>query len=582
MTWPMERFQSKFKNENYSKEKYYLSIMRQFFIIALFLTLSCTSNKQVDENSEKENIDSRFLWENATVYFMLTDRFYNGDPSNDKPLGRKQDGGPLRSFMGGDLKGITMKIEEGYFRDLGVNVLWITPPIEQIHGFTDEGWGKTYAYHGYWARDWTNIDPNYGTMMDLKELVKTAHKNGIRILLDVVLNHTGPVTLADSQWPDDWVRIEPVCTHDSYEHAVPCALVPNLPDIKTESTNEVDIPTFLKEKWNEEGRLDQEIKELEAFFSRTGYSKLPKYYIIKWLIDYVREMGIDGFRVDTAKHLEAYIWGELYKEAVLALNDWRSENPEDKLDDLDFYMVGEVYGYGIQGEFYYDYGDSTVNFFNHDFKALINFSFKADAARDPEDIFSEYSQILNGSLADYSVVNYVSSHDDGGPFDLNRERVFESATKLMLAPGAVQIYYGDELARTLTAEGTKGDAHLRSFMNWEDLETNAEKNGYKIPDVLDHWQKLGRFRNEHLAVGAGVHEMISNDPYIFSRRINRYGIKDQVLVCMGNPGQPLTVKDMFEDGSILKDYYSNKTYKVENGEIELPLNQNLYLLGKPL
>jgi alpha-amylase len=557
-------------------------IMRQYFIIALFLIVSCTSNKQVNENSESENIQAPFLWENATVYFMLTDRFNNGDPSNDTPLGRKQDGGPLRSFMGGDLKGITLKIDEGYFRDLGVNVLWITPPIEQIHGFTDEGWGKTYGYHGYWARDWTNIDPNYGTMDDLKEMVKTAHDNGIRVLLDVVLNHTGPVTSTDSQWPDDWVRIEPVCTHDSYEHAVPCALVPNLPDIKTESTMEVDIPAFLKDKWENEGRLDKEIKELEAFFSRTGYPRLPKYYIIKWLIDYVREMGIDGFRVDTAKHLEAYIWGELYKEAVLALDDWRSENPEGKLDDIDFYMVGEVYGYGIQGEFYYDYGDSAVNFFNHDFKALINFSFKADAERDPEDIFSEYSQILNGPLADYSVMNYVSSHDDGGPFDLNRERVFESATKLMLAPGAVQIYYGDELARTLMAEGTKGDAHLRSFMNWEDLESNAEKNGYKIPDVLDHWQKLGRFRNEHPAVGAGVHEMISSEPYLFSRKLNRHGITDRVLICIGNPDQSLNVKDLFEDGTKLKDYYSNDIYTVSNGQIDLVMNQELYLLGKPL
>jgi alpha-amylase len=556
--------------------------MRHFFIIALFLILSCTSNKQVNENSESENIRAPFVWENATVYFMLTDRFYNGDPTNDTPLGRKQDGGPLRSFMGGDLKGITLKIEEGYFRDLGVNVLWITPPIEQIHGFTDEGWGNTYGYHGYWARDWTNIDPNYGTMDNLKEMVDTAHKNGIRILLDVVLNHTGPVTSTDSKWPDDWVRIEPVCTHNSYENAVPCALVRNLPDIKTESTIEVDIPVFLKDKWMEEGRFETETEELDAFFARTGYPRLPKYYIIKWLIDYVREMGIDGFRVDTAKHLEAYIWGELYDEAVQALNEWRSKNADSKLGDLDFYMVGEVYGYGIQGEFYYDYGDSTVNFFDHDFKALINFSFKADAERDSEDIFSEYSQILNGPLVDYSVMNYVSSHDDGGPFDLNRERVFESATKLMLAPGAVQIYYGDELARTLTAEGTKGDAHLRSFMNWEDLENNREKNGYKIPDVLDHWQKLGRFRNEHPAVGAGVHRMISSKPYLFSRKLNRHGIKDQVLVCIGSPGQSLNVKDLFEDGTKLKDYYSNETYTVSKGQIDLAVNQELYLLGKPL
>jgi alpha-amylase len=245
-------------------------------------------------------------------------------------------------------------------------------------------------------------------------------------------------------------------------------------------------------------------------------------------------------------------------------------------------MVGEVYGYGIQGGLFYDYGDSVVNFFQHKLKALINFSFKSDAGRDAEDIFSEYSRILNGSLSEYSIMNYISSHDDGGPFDLNREKIFESATKLMLAPGAVQIYYGDELARTLTAEGTKGDAHLRSFMNWEDLENNREKNGYRITEVLDLWQRLGRFRNDHPAVGAGVHKMISSDPYLFSRELNRNGIKDQVLVCMGNPHQPLEVKELFKDETQLKDYYSEKTYSVKNGKINLPENQELYLLGKPL
>jgi len=562
------------------KKHYCIKMKRLFIIPPLVILLACSNGNNDLEVSEITG-KAPFMWENATVYFMLTDRFFNGDPSNDTPLGRKQDGETLRSFMGGDLKGITKKIEEGYFDDLGVNALWITPPIEQIHGSTDEGWGKTYGYHGYWARDWTNIDPNYGTMDDLKEMVDKAHKHGIRVLLDVVLNHTGPVTSTDNQWPDDWVRVDPVCTHDSYEHAVSCALVNNLPDIRTESTKEVEIPEFLTSKWQSGNRLETELRELEQFFSRTGYPKLPKYYIIKWLTDYVRELGIDGFRVDTAKHLEAYIWGELYEEAMQALSEWRSENTDKILDDLDFYMVGEVYGYGIQGEYFYDYGDSVVNFFDHKFKALINFSFKSDAGRDAEDIFSEYSSILNGPLSEYSVMNYISSHDDGGPFDLNRERVFESATKLMLSPGAVQIYYGDELARTLTAEGTKGDAHLRSYMNWEDLSNNSKKNGYAISDVLEHWQKLGRFRNEHPAVGAGIHKMISRDPYVFTRKLNRHGLKDQVLVCIGNLDSPVNVSELFKNDTILKDYYTNKSYRVTNGEIDLPPKQELYLLGVP-
>lgn len=551
--------------------------MRHIFTIVLILMIFSCKTEQRTKDAELVKLP--FMWENASVYFLLTDRFNNGDPTNDTPLNRKQDGDKLRSFMGGDIKGITLKIEEGYFDKLGINAIWLTPPIEQVHGFTDEGWGKTYAYHGYWARDWTNIDPNYGTIDELQEMVDIAHEHGIRVLMDVVLNHTGPVTSTDTQWPDDWVITSPQCTYTGYESTVSCTLVENLPDIRTEIEEAVELPSFLLDKWKNEQRLDQELVELNAFFERTGYPRAPKYYIIKWLTDYVREIGIDGFRVDTAKHLEADILGELYEEAMIALKEWKKVNEDKKLDNLDFYMVGEVYGYGIQGKQDYDYGDSIVNFFDHGFKALVNFSFKSDAGKGYEEIYSEYSDILNNELSGLSVMNYISSHDDGGPYDLNREKVFEAGTKLLLSPGAVQVYYGDELARPLMVEGTQGDAHLRSVMNWDELENDAERSGYKISDVLTHWQKLGQFRKSHPAVGAGVHEMISEYPYIFKRTLNKQGMMDQVIVVIGKLEGPLNVKNIFSDGQKVKDYYSDLEYTVKNGSIDVSLESDLILLG---
>src|SRR5690606_20704796 len=108
-------------------------------------------------------------WRNATIYFLLTDRFHNGDPDNDVNFQRTQEAATLRGFEGGDMAGITQKIEEGYFDRLGVNVLWFTPVVEQVHGATDEGTGLTYDYHGYWTKDWTSLDPNFGTLEDLKK-----------------------------------------------------------------------------------------------------------------------------------------------------------------------------------------------------------------------------------------------------------------------------------------------------------------------------------------------------------------------------------------------------------------------------
>ncbi len=150
-----------------------------------------------------------FMWENATVYFLLTDRFNNANPANDLAYGRKADAATLRGYMGGDLAGVTAKIKEGYFDELGVDVIWISPPIEQIHASTDEGTGKSYGFHGYWAADFTSVDANLGTEADVRELVDTAHAHGIRVLLDVVMNHVGPVTPTDAVWPKDWVRMDP-------------------------------------------------------------------------------------------------------------------------------------------------------------------------------------------------------------------------------------------------------------------------------------------------------------------------------------------------------------------------------------
>jgi len=200
--------------------------------------------------------------------FLLTDRFNNGDPSNDLNFNRNKPAGKLRGFEGGDLRGVIQKLDEGYFDDLGISVIWMTPIVEQIHDGVDEGTGFSYAFHGYWTRDWSAIDPNFGTKKDLAELVEKAHAKGIRIMLDAVVNHTGPETSEDLVYPSDWVRTTPKCQYNNYENTTACTLVANLPDVKTESNQEVALPPFLIEKWKQEGRYDEEIAELDAFLSK--------------------------------------------------------------------------------------------------------------------------------------------------------------------------------------------------------------------------------------------------------------------------------------------------------------------------
>lgn len=551
-------------------------------LLYFFLGCSLLSCKSKTENTpaSAENIETEakqpFIWEAANVYFLLTDRFNNGNTNNDINFGRDKETAVLRGFKGGDIAGITQKIEDGYFTNLGINAIWFTPVVEQVHGAVDEGTGVTYGYHGYWTKDWTALDPNFGTYEELQKLVTTAHQNGIRIVMDVVLNHTGPVTDTDVFWGEDWARQQPQCTYDGYNATTLCTLVANLPDIKTESEKEVELPAFLIEKWKKEGRYDAELEELNSFFATSKLAKTPRNYIIKWLTDYIRDLGIDAFRVDTVKHVDEAAWSVMRTQADLAFASWKNTNPDLVLDDNAFFMLGEVYNYNIGSGRDYDFGDQKVDYFAHGFDNLINFQFKYDATGDYEQMFSSYDSILHTALKSKSVLNYATSHDDGQPFDKDRSKAYETGTKLLLTPGLSQIYYGDEIARNLTIPGADGDATLRGMMPWSQLDSTETKA------ILNHWQKLGTFRRDHLSVGAGRHKMLQEKPYVFSRTYSKNEINDAVIVGLDLPEgeKEILVTPIFKDGETITDRYSGDTAIVENGKISLNTAFTIVLLEK--
>ena len=145
---------------------------------------------------------------------------------------------------------------------------------------------------------------------------------------------------------------------------------------------------------------------------------------------------------------------------------------------------------------------------------------------------------------------------------------------MLLSPGASQVYYGDEMARSLVIEGTVGDATLRSMMNWDDMNTKQ--------DILYHWYKLGQFRRNHPAVGAGKHEMISKSPYVFSRHFSKGDYHDAVVVALDLPQgeNKLDVSSTFKNGDQLIDYYSGERMTVENGEVVSNSSHKVVLLEK--
>lgn len=500
--------------------------------------------------------EQKFSWDNATVYFVMTDRFYNGNPNNDNSYGRKADGEQeIGTFHGGDLAGLTQKLD--YIESLGVNAIWITSPLEQIHGWVgggSQGDFKHYGYHGYYHQDWTKLDANMGNENELKTFIDTAHKKGIRVVWDVVMNHTGYATLADMQelgfgklyldkdeqkevlgenwsdwkpnkgqswhsfndyikyvdpdewekwWGKDWIRTD-IGDYDSPGSNDIRMSLNYLPDLKTESDEVTGLPNFYKNK------KDTNAKDIQ---------RTPRQHLIAWLSDWVREYGVDGFRIDTAKHVEQAAWAELKESANQALAEWKKNNPDKALDNEAFWMTGEVWGHSVY----------KSNYFNNGFDSIINFEFQSDIApkalkcfADLDRDYKRYAKKIN-SDSEFNVLSYLSSHDTS-LFWATRSKSFDdqkkAANALMLTPGAVQIYYGDEIAREFGPTGSDPNQGTRSPMPWSGIEGERE-------ELLKHWQILGEFRQRHPAVAQGKHITRNRDGYYaFERQYQ----DDKVLV----------------------------------------------------
>ncbi|MFA0049543.1 alpha-amylase [Vibrio breoganii] len=498
----------------------------------------------IERVATKSKADKALNWRNANIYFVMVDRFNNGEKSNDNSYGRLKDGQQeVGTFHGGDLKGVIEKLD--YIQSLGTDAIWLSPIVEQVHGFVgggDKGSFPFYAYHGYWARDFTKIDQNFGNDEDLKTLVTEAHKRGIKVMLDAVINHPGYATLADIQhdnlqvltpdakgkdltqwkpesgknwhsshdlvdyksenwsqwWGADWVR-SGLPGYDSPGSSDKTLTLAGLPDFKTESDKAVTPPQWL---------LDN---------PGTRVVKKDDYrvadYLVEWQTDWVKRFGIDAFRVDTVKHVEGDVWLDLKAKASENLAQWQKENNQPQES---FWMMGEVWAHSAYRSPYADEG----------FDALINFDMQKQLDRgavcfsDMRRTYTNYSVEIQENPG-YTPVSYMSSHDTELFFarfkSLEMQR--NAANALLLSPGAIQIYYGDEVARDIGPYADDFHQGTRSDMVWK---LDAERQA-----LLAHWQTLGQFRQRHPAIGGGVHKDIKQERgYGFSRTLE----DDAVLV----------------------------------------------------
>lgn len=439
------------------------------------------------------------------IYFLMTDRFYDGDKTNDQDVIP----GSLSSYQGGDFQGIIDKLD--YIKSLGFTVIWISPVVENQAG----------GYHGYWAYDFYKTNEHFGTMDKLKELVSKAHQKGLKVIVDLVVNHTGQL--------DPWVN-DPKYADWYHEYS----------DI-----NDYNEQTQVENGWLAGlPDLNQENPEVKSYLISMA----------KW---WIKETGIDGYRLDTVKHVPKDFWQD-FSKAI-------------KKDYPDFYLLGEVYsGDTDYVADYQNYGiDGLLDFPSY---YAINDVFKDDkiASKLSDIIIKEGSSYKDRSLMGTFIDNHDVPRFESQIYTLKSERLESALTFMMTYTGIPVMYYGTEI-------GMEGGSDPDNRRN---MEFDA-----KSP-ITDYVKKLTSIRKENKALTSGDIQVVkSEDNFLcYSRTyenniiITAFNTLDKEQKLNFNLPDKLNIKSGY-----LKNLITLKSTKIKGGKITLnmsPMEAGIFVLNK--
>ena len=431
-------------------------------------------------------------WHFAVLYCLMVDRFFDGDPSNSWHA-EDPDIHPLANFIGGDLAGVIKKLEEGYFSNLGVNAIWLSPVGCVPHKAYVESIPpnrKFTGYHGYWPVKPREVDPRFGTEDELKTVVATAHEQGIRVILDFVSNHVHEDHPYFSEHRDWFGSV----------------YLPN---------GEVNI-----RNWSEETRLttwfDSFLPSYDFVNSQAAIDQ-----VVEDALWWLETFALDGFRQDAVKHVPHSFWKQL------------TSGMKSRIPGKDLYQIGESFGSDDLIKSYVNPGELSSQF-----NFSIYFNARGPFSDDNAD-FSHLGKVIRDNLKVFGPVNLMgnitSSHDqvrfiafaDGHMrFDENgTERAFTnpptpvrdttSYDKLanftafnLSISGVPVIYYGEEIGLM-----GAGDPDNRRQMRFESQLTKNENQLIgKISTIVRLRQRL-----PSLSVGDFIPLIIEGSTMIFAK-----------------------------------------------------------------
>ncbi|MGE5675035.1 MAG: alpha-amylase family glycosyl hydrolase, partial [Mycobacterium leprae] len=434
---------------------------------------------------------SQRLWQDESIYFVFLDRFHDGDKSNDAGTNPADP----RGWHGGDIQGVTDKLD--YIKSMGFTAIWITPFVKNDGN----------DYHGYGATDFFQVDPHFGTLAQLKELVNQAHARGMKVLFDVVVNHTGPNSPLTVQHPDWFHPNKPISDWNNAQN-VQNGWLYNLPD------------------------FDQS-------------NPAVRDYILSYSKYWIEQTGVDGFRLDTVRHVAPDFWtwynaqlqqikpgfwliGEVFDNSAYKLPLWQNAGVTALLDFPDDAAARSVFGQ-----------DAMMTNLSETVRQV------ADAMPNPYE--------MGAFLDNHDMTRFVSNakqDDPVGRLKLGLEWLFTQRSIPIM-------YYGTEVAMP-----GKDDPDNRHDFPWENPQHT---------DVRDLITRLNAIRQAHLALRRGsiTTLAVTGNDYAYARVAGN----DKVVVVLNNDGKNALAKSYnvsalgLKDGTTLRDELTGAEVTVAGGQL---------------
>ncbi len=489
---------------------------------------------------------TRTDYEGAVIYNVFVDRFFDGNPQNNRPINNPQLVNPKADFQGGDIAGIIQKAEQGFFDSLGVNTVWISPIVKNVEGAYGH-WAnpetKFSAYHGYWPVSLTQIDDRFGTPQEFKQLVENLHNTGKNLLLDFVAHHVheeAPLYKEHKDW-----------TTNLY-----------LPDgsLNTERWDDHRLTTWF-----------------DVFLPTLDNSRPEVYNLVSdSAVWWVKTYDIDGFRHDAAKHVPLVFWRTLTYKLKSQI-----EIPQDKR----LYQIGETYG---TPELISSYVNSGMLDAQFDFNVY-------DAISTALAVGNSFKSVENQLVTSFkyygwhNLMGYITGNQDrgrfisyaGGALSYEEDAKLAGWTRdvgvgdtvaykksamlfafITTIPGIPVIYYGDEI-------GIPGgnDPDSRRMMKFENL-TEQEQN------LRETAAKLIKLRRNYMPLIFGDFRFLLVEDKVMAYQRQYFGKKAIVIFNNSDTPQEITISLRKSIGfNDFMSLFGNKfSVKSDNLIVSLPAN----------